>query len=216
MHNSEFIKMLNNIVDEETLQDNLSFTAFYIAVYENLACTTEERIKVFYQNGIVCHEDGTCEYTYATDYNVRIKKRVVDAEGNKNPLKASMLWLVDEGAITQDDYKLFLKIKEQRNVFAHELTSVIFRGNMEEEIILFFQMLELYQKIDTWWINEIEIPTSGEFMPGEYDSQGVESVVVGLYKVMIDVLYRGQSEKLKSYITEYMKKHGGDSDEDQI
>lgn len=57
-------------------------------------------------------------------------------------------------------------------------------------------MFELYQKIDKWWINEIEIPCSGEFPPDSYNYDEVESAITGLYKLMIDVLYCGQSEKL--------------------
>ena len=216
MFDSKSFEMLNNVVDEKILQDNLSFTAFYIAVYENFAYIVQDRIKSFYCHRMTRKEDGTFEYEYDEEYVNLIKNRIVDDKGNKNPLKASVLWFVDAGAITMDDYELFLKIKEQRNVFVHQLTDVILRGNTEEEIVLFFQMFELYQKIEKWWINEIEIPCSGEFLPDSYNRDEVESVITGLYKLMIDVLFLGHSEKLKQFVNEQMRKHGGGSDETPI
>lgn len=209
MLDSKWLEALNNIIDSKTLQDNLSFTAFYIAVYENFAYTAQERIKFFYCHGATRNEDGTIEYHYNDDYKKLIKNRVVDDRGNKDPLKASILWFVDTGAITMDEYQLFLKIKEQRNVFAHQLTDVILRGSTEEEIALFLQMFELYQKIDNWWINEIEIPTSGDFLPNSYNRDEVESVITGLYELMIDVLFRGHSEELKQLLNEQLRKLGG-------
>ena len=138
MFDSKSFEMLNNVVDEKILQDNLSFTAFYIAVYENFAYIVQDRIKSFYCHRMTRKEDGTFEYEYDEEYVNLIKNRIVDDKGNKNPLKASVLWFVDAGAITMNDYELFLKIKEQRNVFAHQLTDVILRGITEEEIVLFF------------------------------------------------------------------------------
>lgn len=205
MFDPQCFEMLNNVVDEKSLQDNLAFTAFYIAMYENFSYITQERIKSFYCRGATKKADGFFEYEYDDKYKKLIKNRIIDDQGNKNSLKASILWFVDEGAITTDDYELFLKIKEQRNVFAHQLTDVILRGNTEEEIILFFQMFELYQKIDKWWINEIEVPCSGEVPPDSYNHDEVESVTTSLYKLMIDVLYCGQSEKLKRFVNEQMK-----------
>ena len=34
---------------------------------------------------------------------------------------------------------------------------------------LFGDMLEIYNKIDKWWINEIEIPIVGNDRPEDYD-----------------------------------------------
>ena len=209
MLNSDAFEMLNNVVDKEILQGNLSFAAFFIALYENFAFIVQDRIKGFYWHSSTLQEDGSYKHEYDKEYYDLIKNRVVDDQGNKNALKASMLWFVDEGAISREEYELFLKIKEKRNLFAHQLTDVILRSVTEEEIVLFFRMFELYRKIDKWWINEIEIPCSGEFLPGSYDPEDVRSVISELYELMISALFLGNSEKLKQSVSEEVKKHGG-------
>ena len=118
-----------------------------------------------------------------------------------------MLWLKDEGAIGDDDYNLYLSAKEQRKLFAHEMIDVVFRGITEEEIKMFFDLFALYRKIDRWWINEIEIPTSGEFVPGSYDENEVGSMMTEVFSVMIGVMYAGQSESLKQMLDEQIKEN---------
>ena len=40
---------------------------------------------------------------------------------------------------------------------------------MNPSFKLFGDMLEIYNKIDKWWINEIEIPIVGNDRPEDYD-----------------------------------------------
>ncbi len=110
-------QLRNNIIDDANLKDNLSFAAFYIALYENFADSVESRIKGFYWRGCELQEDGEYKDRYSPDYKTKIKDRDVDGKGNHDILKASMLWLVDAGAINEDDYEFFLLAKKQRNRF---------------------------------------------------------------------------------------------------
>ena len=146
---------------------------------------------------------GDYKHNYSPEYKRLIVDRRVDDEGNKDKLKASMLWFMEQGAITVGDYQFFCEAKKQRNMFAHELTEVILRNVKEEEIKIFFNLFFLYKKIDKWWINEIEIPCSGDFHSGEYNKDGVESVIVSLFQIMVDVLYTSKSDKIKQMVRQY-------------
>ncbi len=97
--------------------------------------------------------------------------------------------------------------KSRGIVFSHELIDVVFRGINEEEIKAFFDLFSLYKKIDKWWINEIEIPTSGEFLPGSYDENEVSSVITEFFAMMIGVLYNGESENLKQLLDKHIGEH---------
>lgn len=197
--------IIENISDKEILKDNLSFFAFYIALYENFADMVEERIKGFFCNENKQRKDGTYKYIYSQKYKDAIVEKRVDEKENKDILKASMLWLKDQGAINDEDYSFFLQAKELRNMFAHQLIDVIFRGATEQEFRIFIDLFALYKKIDQWWINEIEIPCMGEYLPGSYDENDVGSVVSYLYETMIEVLYLGKSEEIKNIIRKYTK-----------
>lgn len=172
-------KFLEKISDEHTLRDNLSFISLYIALFENFADNIEERIKCFFCIETLKIENGKITAEENEKYRRVIKNRKVDDKGNKNILKSSMLWLKDNGAINDDDYNIFTKAKEQRHLFAHELMACLFQGITEEEFKLFIELFALYKKIDMWWINEIEIPCSGQFTPGRYEENEVHSVIIG-------------------------------------
>lgn len=205
--NDNFEHLKENIIDEANLRESLSFAAFYIALFENFTNSIEDQIKKLYWRGSEIGDDGEYKDKYHSDYKTRIEKRDVDGKGNHDVLKASMLWLKDEGAIDDEDYEFFLEAKKQRNIFSHELISVVFRGITEEEIKRFFDLFSLYKKIDQWWIVEIDIPALGDYVPVNVDKNEVSSVITQLFAMMIDVLYRGQSDNLKLLMDQQIGEH---------
>jgi len=72
-----------------------------------------------YVKGFLCGdvtvEDGKLVHRETPLYKREIKNRRVDEKGNKNALKATMLWFVGQGAMTHEDYGTFLKIKALRD-----------------------------------------------------------------------------------------------------
>ncbi len=191
---------LHNITDKDILQDNLTFASMYIAVYEYMTDHVESYIKDFLCD--YCIKDGKEHYKETPSYHSEIKQRVVDEKGNKDRTKASFLWLVDNDAISQDDYNTFLAAKEVRNRYAHELTNVILYGITEREILLFFELYALFQKINKWFFINIEAPIIGEDLPNDADLESVLSAADIVFDTVINVLYNGKSEDYKSIIAE--------------
>ncbi|OUQ59017.1 hypothetical protein B5E56_09685 [Flavonifractor sp. An112] len=185
MEKNEF---LQNISDKDTIQNHLTFMALYIALYENFTATFIENVKAFLCDlGI---KDGKLNYGETALYREKIKNRVIDQNGNKDALKATMLWLQDKGAMSAQDYSDFLQIKSIRNTYAHEMPRLIIEGVPLENIQWFFKLLELYRKLDKWWLNEIEFPISGIVLPGTYDESNVENAMLSAFKSVIVSLYR--------------------------
>lgn len=185
MEKDEF---LQNISDKNTIQNHLTFMALYIALYENFTATFIENVKAFLCDLSI--KDGKLNYRETTLYREKIKNRVIDQNGNKDALKATMLWLQDKGAMSAQDYSDFLQIKSIRNTYAHEMPRLIIEGVPLENIQWFFKLLELYRKLDKWWINEIELPISGIVLPGTYDESNVENAMLSAFKSVIVSLYR--------------------------
>lgn len=185
MEKDEF---LQNISDKNTIQNHLTFMALYIALYENFTATFIENVKAFLCDLSI--KDGKLNYRETTLYREKIKNRVIDQNGNKDALKATMLWLQDKGAMSAQDYSDFLQIKSIRNTYAHEMPRLIIEGVPLENIQCFFKLLELYRKLDKWWINEIELPISGIVLPGTYDESNVENAMLSAFKSVIVSLYR--------------------------
>lgn len=178
---------LQNITDKGIIQNHLTFMALYIALYENFTITFVEKVK-----SLLCDQsiqNGKLKYKESSLYQEKIKNRVVDDKGNKDILKATMLWLQNEGAMSEQDYSDFLEIKSIRNTYAHEMARLIVEGVPLDDFHWLIKLLGLYGKLDKWWINEIEIPISGEFLPGTFNEDEVETLILSVFKSVISSLY---------------------------
>ena len=190
---------LENLVNKDYLQDNLTFASLYIALFENMTDYVVSSVKDFLCDiGI---RDGKifCEET--DKYRRQIRKRVVDDKGNQDTTKASFLWLIDHGAITSADFDKFLQIKQVRNKYAHELFGVITTGITESEVALLSDMHSLYRKISRWFFVEIEAPIIGYEIPESADIDNIQSAPNVMFSIMLDVLYNGKSEEYQSIIS---------------
>lgn len=192
------IEQFENLVNKDYLQDNLTFTSLFIALYENMTDYVVSNVKDFLCDIGIKDGEKFCEITDA--YREQIQKRVVDDNGNRDITKASFLWLVDHSAITAADFDKFLQIKKVRNKYAHELFNVIKTGLTETEITLLFDMHSLYHKISLWFFTEIEVPTSDCEMPPAADANGIQTVANFMFDIILNVLYNGKSEEYQSII----------------
>ena len=68
---------------------------------------------------------------------------------------------------------MYYKIRKRRNDIVHKLLENLGNGFSEYDNELFNKMVSIYAKMDRWWINEIEIPTSDEEIPNDYDRDDV-------------------------------------------
>ena len=190
--------VLNNIWNKDILQHNLSFLALFIGMYEQFEDKVIENVDCFLNLGCSANDDTHCKKSEY--YRQNILNRKVDENGNKNKLKATMLWFVDVGAITPEDYSLFLNIKEARNIYVHQLTKCVVNGISDKDINMLVQLLNLFYKIDNWWINEIEIPTSGISASDDYPTEEAYSMIYTIYRDMINILFLGKADDYQAYL----------------
>lgn len=190
---------LDNVVDKNTLQDTLTFTSIFIAVYEHMVDYVESNIKDFLNE--IAVEDGKIISKKSKEYKSEIENKIVDEKGNKDKIKASFQWLVSHGAITSEEYERFLVLKDIRNKYAHELTDIIYKGVDKSEIPLLFEMHSLYSKITRWFFLQIEVPLMGDEMLEDADTDKITNVANFLFRIMFDVLYEGKSEEYKATLS---------------
>lgn len=206
---SDVLQGFQNICDKDTLQENLTFMALFIGIYENFADTVEKHVESLLCNEAFLDINGKFRYKPSGQYIEEIKKRSVDDKGNHNTLKSTMLWFVENGALTQEDYNLFLELKQLRNSFAHEMTKYLWEGLYEQHARALVNLLSLYHKITKWWIVEIEIPIACDDVPDGYDADSVTSGVLVTFDMMINTLYNGKSEDYLQIIRDLQMKDRG-------
>lgn len=191
-----------NILDEDILKFNVNFAAVFVMYYECLKEFVIEQVRSFYSEHFYMeNEKIICDESDDFKKNVR--------ELDKNLENASLKWFVEAGAITEEDYSTYQKIRKKRNDITHELLKNLYMGFKEEEAQLFAEMLRIYNKLDKWWINEIEIPISGDDIPEDYDKDGVCGGQAIMLSVINEILFGNEGDKYK----ELLKEHVGKSED---
>lgn len=194
---------LENIVNKEALQENLTFASLFIAVYEHVVDYAIDHVKSLLCDLSLC--DGKEHWEETECYKKEIRNRIVDEKGNKDITKASFLWLVDNDAISSIDYERFLEIKAVRNKYAHELMTVIFEGVSDAEIKLLIEMCMLLQKVGRWFYVNVDAPIMGYELPENEEPDDILPAGSVILQIMLDILYRGKSEEYKALLAQLEK-----------
>ena len=187
----------NNILNEDILKSNINFAAMFVLNFECLKDYIIAQPRNFYSDVVIKDGELCCNET--EEY----KKEVRSLE--KNIENASLRWFINAEAITEEDYDLYQELRERRNDITHELLKNLNNGFYEADAKLYVKLLELYQKIDKWWINEIEIPISGEILPDEYDSEQVFGGQAMILSIINDIIFDNNKERYRSLLDELKK-----------
>jgi hypothetical protein len=130
---------------------------------------------------------------------------------DKSLTYASLKWLKEAEAITDEDVETFTKVKEYRNLLAHEIARMLTDGLPQDFAGRFNAMIALLDKIEKWWIVNFDIPVNPE-LTEPIDEIDIEEIVPGPIaglKMMIDVAL-GSDETAHYYINALRKDlHGG-------
>ncbi|WP_394022537.1 hypothetical protein ACF3NF_05625 [Anaerococcus martiniensis] len=175
----EFEKILN-ILDKERLKHNIYFASLYVLYYECLKDSLVDLPKSFF-----------CDHMEFKDGNMLVHESEVYKEEvrklDKHIENASFRWFVSVGAVSEEDYSSFEKLRKFRNKIVHELLFNLNNGFTKDEVDYLVELIMIYRKIEKWWINEIEIPISGD-MIGPYDSESVISGQGLILEIIQDIL----------------------------
>lgn len=190
-----------NLFDEKILKTNIEFAALFVLNYECLKEFVVEQVRDFYSNSF-SFIDGKIVCEESENYKKKVRKL------EKQIDNASMRWFVDAGAITDDDYELYQKCRKRRNEIIHELLLNLNQGFSQEDIKLFSDMLDLYQRLDRWWINEIEVPTSADSIPSDYDYNQVIGSQAILLSAINDIVLGNGAAKYSELLELLMKMQG--------
>ncbi len=194
-----------NILNESILKDNLIFASIFIALYESFAESVIEKPKIWLCDD--CMEESEWVQIESDEYKKLIKNRIVDDKGNKDITKASFLWFVDKYVFSADEYTDFLAIKKKRNDIAHELLLLISEGFTEEDYKLFGKLINLYRKLDKWWIINFEIELTCDDIPEDYDPEGVIGGQAIIYNTIIDIIYGNKGDEYKKMYEDLRKNY---------
>lgn len=189
---------LCNILDEGILKYNVSFASMFVLNYECLKEYVIGQIREFYSENIHFEDDKmVCEESLSYKREVRTL--------DKNIENASLKWFIKENAITHEEYEIYQKIRQRRNDITHELLKNLNKGFNEQDVKLFSSLLDMYRKIDKWWINEIEIPISGNEIPDDYDMENVCGGQAIVLSIINNIVLGNEGAKYKEVLESLLK-----------
>ncbi|MGM0589440.1 MAG: hypothetical protein ACQETE_13545 [Bacteroidota bacterium] len=146
---SDSKKSWEKFLNPESLKSNLIYISLFITSFELF----KDRVKELPLN------------FFAKEYDQNgpkeSKKYKNEVKSRSNYLtEASLLWLAELGAIEKEDIDAYHKIRKHRNECVHDLNKFLAEVDKEFDANLFAELIELFAKIEKWWIVEIDIPTN--------------------------------------------------------
>lgn len=162
----------------ETMRTNLLMVSLYLAAFEILKSTVTDRTENFFTFDDVNGQP-----------QLHPKYQEV-ASLNKNPLQASLLWLKQNDAITSDDILMFDIIRQHRNELAHQLPHFLIDTSRNIDTQNFENIRYLLRKIETWWIQQVDIPSNSDYDGIEIRDEDIQPGSVTVLDAIIEMAFR--------------------------
>ncbi|MGN5144780.1 hypothetical protein [Aeromonas veronii] len=122
----------------------------------------------------------------------------------RSPLKASLLWFKEQGAISDTDMEHFEKAIAHRNEIAHNLPKFISEPDYEVDVGIFNTMLEVTNKIGVFWVMNYELSIHPDYSVQEIDEKGIQVGTIMMIKMMMQIAF-GQEPEEGYYYNEIKK-----------
>ena len=181
---NDTMKQFLNLTNKEVISDNLTFYALYLLIFENFKNLVVANVK-----NLLCDfkiNNGKIEYIETPKWlELKEKKH----KGKKNIFLSVISWFNENDAISDSEVNIILTARDYRNDIGHELLKLIAYDLCNDIVSNFAELIHVFNKIDNWWINNIEIPIAGEEIPEEYDSNSVFSSNKLIIDMIIDTIY---------------------------
>ncbi|WP_257225476.1 DUF4145 domain-containing protein [Acinetobacter sp. YH12072] len=187
----DYREQWENFLNPEVFKDRLINISMYITIYEMLKDSIINRLKDFYVMTLIGAKDLEGEEEYRTKVLSR----------HKNHLYASISWLIENGVINEEDKENIEALKSYRNYLAHEMSNIVFNGEIKDLMQNFLCTYQLIHKIENWWIINFEMAINPDFADTNLEDIDVNNIESGK-KLMIDMalsVLSGSEELLKKF-----------------
>ena len=171
---------------------NLVVASLFVTTYEMLKASIVEKPKGFLVRTLDSGFDGNPPIYDDDEYRKAISERIIpeitQKKGEFHDFYASCLWFQEMEAITDDDVKDIQAIRQHRNDIAHEPVKLLVDDAVDVNIDLLKKAQVILNKIDKWWILEIDMPTNGEYPADHgFTEKDVDSGMTLLLNYFMDV-----------------------------
>ena len=163
-------------LDPDVVRPSLFLATMFITAFEILKNSIVDDVRGFYTNGF----DGN-GLIVGDAYKSQVLAK------NKSPIHASLQWLRENDAISDEDLITFEKLKITRNQLAHQLFAVVIGQAESAHEAQFADLVALLRKIGVWWVINVEIQTNPDFDGQEIDEAGIVPGAILSLQILIEV-----------------------------
>lgn len=165
----------------ERIRATLGFAGLYQMTHELIKTAVLDEVREFYWRGI---DDGAMVY----DEQVYAEKVLARAPNNK--FRASLLWLIEGGAVTLAQADRLEDIYAHRHDLSHELIKYMVDPDFEPDVELFTDALTILKTIRRFWTSiERDIGTFKDF--GDVNLDEVTPLSLAVLQMCIDAYVTG-------------------------
>ena len=162
---------INKISIPETLKRNLINASLILTAYELMKYSLIDKVKGFFEIDKE-HMPGSCD-----EHKIEIEKILskLPKEFQRHPLLIYAVWYKEQEALSEADFNNIVGIWRYRNKIAHELIEFLVDSDFEVDVKYLFEIRDIVEKADIWWIKEVEIPINPDFDQVEVKDSDIRS-----------------------------------------
>jgi len=127
-------------------------------------------------------------------YNEEGWNEVLRLDPNKNTLKAILIWYRNMGAITDEDVNELNRQKQLRDELAHNPQGYIGGSSNLNLHDRFTSLVNLFRKIEVWWVMNVEIYTDPDITPEYVNEDSILPGSIMLIQIMLDIALGNEDE----------------------
>lgn len=195
------LKVFENILNKEALQTNILSVAVFVLFFEQLKDFIIDRPLGFFCFDSCEIKDDKFVYKENDTYKQNVR--------NLDPPRifhASVQWFQKQNALSENEALTIFKAEKRRNDFVHEFFRTLTEGWREEDSILLGEIISLYQRLDSWWVYNIEFEGDEVPNPETVTQKDCYSLSAAILNVVKDIAlgndepYSGWMEQIREAV----------------
>lgn len=173
----------------DIIRGTLAFAGLYQITHEMIKHAVLDKVREFFCLDL--NLDGT--WSMAPDEQEQYRLRVLSLAPNK--FRASLLWLVNNDAITQVQADRLELIRDHRDDLVHELVKYVIDPDENPNVDLLVDALNTLKDLHRFWV-DVELSTGGFFLPdgsdvGDVDAEEVMPLPLIILQQCMDAYLEG-------------------------
>jgi hypothetical protein len=166
MTDDQFVQALSKKFHPDAIRANLVRAGLFLTGWEMLKSEIEKKVQGFFWEGF-----DSRGQRYSKSYQTDVLSR------HESRFQASLLWLVEQDAVTEAKATRIREMREHRNEIAHELRTVLIDPeHAGVDLALLREMRDIIAALGVFW-GRIEVDTNEDFVAREIADADIKSVV---------------------------------------